>query len=446
MEVQPSFVVRNGFIDAVFDDDDDEDLARSMSDPTGGRQKRMMPLMKPDVKVPPIQEADERAEAGPAGLAEDDDDDDTPFERAQTAWSFGAPAVLSSEPARIDGEVDSDDDDDAPLQRAVTAYEHAASKVAKPPGQTLALSSLVPENEEDDDDDDASPPPDRTVTDWAYGLPMPMAGAAGYAHPKGGDVGNAGANPYMAGMPGMPFMMPGMPYMMPGMYDPSWMYQMPAAKGVGKGNDAKGQAQAQVPALGAGPPLGYTHSFHQETRNMGNISPDFRQFTKIGYEGRLSVVTESQVHTDGVQRYLVQFAGGDLSRADGVGFVFSPRLPCAKNIQRIVSIFVNQSGHICTRLFADIVREKTHIKQLQVGDWIEMAMDLEKKVATFNIWPSTATGWPAFTGRPSSTVDFPYGTKFAKMNQAGNAKPVNLSTGHLACVVKNEGVTIMLGS
>ena len=67
----------------------------------------------------------------------------------------------------------------------------------------------------------------------------------------------------------------------------------------------------------------------------------------------------------------VQFTSGELSRADGVGFVFSQRLPCAlsafcslqslrshhprapaapaapgaKNIQRIVSIFAQLPGH-----------------------------------------------------------------------------------------------------
>merc|ERR1719440_928997 len=198
-----------------------------------------------------------------------------------------------------------------------------------------------------------------------------------------------------------------------------------------------------MPDLGSGPPLGIQHSFHQETRNMGNVSPDFRHFTKVGYEGRLSVVSESRVHDDGVQRYLVQFAGGELSRADGVGFVFSPRLPCAKNIQRIVSIFVNQRGRICMRVFADIIRASTFIKPLEVGDWVELAVDLNSKVATFNVWPAGPTGWPEMMGQPASTAEFPYGTKLGKLNQA-STKQVNLTTGHLACVVKNQGVTIVL--
>merc|ERR1712190_2803 len=111
---------------------------------------------------------------------------------------------------------------------------------------------------------------------------------------------------------------------------------------------------------------GFLHSFHQETLDMGQVNPDFRMFTKVGYEGRLSVVSESQVHTNGCHRYLVQFTSGELSRADGVGFVFSPRLPCAKNIQRIVSIFVNQSGRICMRVFADIVRASAYVKPLEL--------------------------------------------------------------------------------
>merc|ERR1719181_1233315 len=123
---------------------------------------------------------------------------------------------------------------------------------------------------------------------------------------------------------------------------------------------------------------------------MGTVSQDFRTFSKVGYEGRLSVVSESRVHADGVQRFLVQFSSGDLSRADGVGFVFSPRLPCAKNIQRIVSIFVNQRGQICMRLFAEIIRASAYVKPLDIGDWVEMAIDLENKVATFNVWKPDA--------------------------------------------------------
>jgi hypothetical protein len=241
--------------------------------------------------------------------------------------------------------------------------------------------------------------------------------------------------------------------MVPSMFDQFHMYpmggydanQMLQAAEAGREESAPSDWRPALPALGTGPCLGYSHHFHQETRNMGTISEDYRQFTKVGYEGRLSVVSESQVHDNGMQRYLVQFAGGELSRADGVGFVFSPRLPCAKNIQRIVSIFVNARGRICLRVFADIVRASCFIKPLQCGDWVEMAIDLPNCVATFNVWPATSNGWPATSGRPSSTAEFQYGNKLNKLNNAGT-KPVNLSVGHLACVVKNVGVTINLGS
>lgn len=436
--MQHELVVRNTFIEVGADDDeDDEPLDRSQSDPTGGRLKTVTPLMKiSEIKVPPpIQEADERTDSGfdtgdPSTLCRtmtgdssvcsgcgnvfgsedfidcskcgrkrpdefachDDDDDNEPMCTAmtQSLWP----------------EDDEEDDDDEPLQRS-------GAPRAKP-GETVSLSSLVPE---DSSRDPAGPP--------AY------VGASG--------------------MPGLGGMM--WPYMMPpAMFDPSMMYTMMQPKGKGKGKSADGyEASAssayrpQVPALGTAPALGFTHCFHQETRNMGTITPDFRQFTKVGYEGRLSVVSESVVHDEGKQRYLVQFAGGELSRADGVGFVFSPRLPCAKNIQRIVSIFVNQRGRICMRVFADIIRASAFIKPLEIGDWVEMSIDLENKVATFNVWPPSPNGWPLMGVQPSSTAEFPYGNRLGKLNQAG-AKPVNLTTGHLACVVKNVGVTIILGS
>lgn len=191
---------------------------------------------------------------------------------------------------------------------------------------------------------------------------------------------------------------------------------------------------------------GTKHTFHQETKGMGMVRPDFRQFTKVGYEGRLSVVSESQVHQDGLQRYLVQFTAGELSRADGVGFVFSQRLPCAKNIQRIVSIFVNQRGQICMRAFAEIERAEAYVKPLELGDCVEMAVDLSQQVCTFNVWPAwSVASWPVMAGRPVSTAEFSFGSRMASLSQAAQ-KPVKLNVGHLACVVKNVGVTITLYS
>jgi len=119
-------------------------------------------------------------------------------------------------------------------------------------------------------------------------------------------------NPY--GVPAWGYM----PYAMFGGY-PGHVFPYGHPYGYPMGADAA-QAQSQsegastpsdwkppLPALGYGAPLGFLHSFHVETRDMGTVTPDFRTFTKIGYEGRLSVVSESKVHTSGVQRYLVQF-------------------------------------------------------------------------------------------------------------------------------------------
>jgi len=204
--------------------------------------------------------------------------------------------------------------------------------------------------------------------------------------------------------------------------------------------------QVPQPSMGRIPPFGNLHSFHPETRDMGEASADMRCFTKVGYEGRLSVVSESRVHNGGVQRYLVQFKSGELSRADGVGFIFSTRLPCPKNIQRIVSIFVNQRGRVCMRVFAEIARASAYVKPLELGDWVEMIVDLENRVASFNIWQLPSNSWPPHPGiEPVSSTEFRFGDKLGKMNQTG-AKAVKLHVGHLACVVKNVGVTVVIGS
>ncbi|CAE7827758.1 unnamed protein product, partial [Symbiodinium sp. CCMP2456] len=178
--------------------------------------------------------------------------------------------------------------------------------------------------------------------------------------------GYAGSLP----MPGadVPPMMPMIPVGMP-----QEGYQMPAAFGW---PDASGQMTL---APSTGPAFGLVHSFHKEVRGFGLASPDLRQFTKgQDYEGRLSVISGSEVQRGGVQKYLMQFSDGELTKADGVGFVFASRVPCAKNIQKIVSVFVNQRGRICMRVFGDILKAKKHVRALQVGDWIEMAIDLEK--------------------------------------------------------------------
>ncbi|CAE7769170.1 unnamed protein product, partial [Symbiodinium necroappetens] len=261
--------------------------------------------------------------------------------------------------------------------------------------------------------------------------------------------GYAGSLP----MPGadVPPMMPMIPVGMP-----QEGYQMPAAFGW------PGASDQMTLAPSTGPAFGLVHSFHKEVRGFGLASPDLRQFTKgQDYEGRLSVISGSEVQRGGVQKYLMQFSDGELTKADGVGFVFASRVPCAKNIQKIVSVFVNQRGRICMRVFGDILKAKKHVRALQVGDWIEMAIDLENSIATFKVWSYETVASGYMPMEPDSTAEFHYGKRLAQANQL-SAKPatppqwhtkapstevmspgieVKLNVGHFACVIQNVGVT-----
>ena len=234
------------------------------------------------------------------------------------------------------------------------------------------------------------------------------------------------------GMPMMAPMMVGMPQM--GLDYGAWADQ----------SHAEVLPKAPPQMEGQAPPFGMLHSFHKEVRGFGLASNDLRQFTKgQDYEGRLSVISGSEVQKGGVQRYLMQFSYGELTKADGIGFVFASRVPCAKNIQKIVSVFVNQRGRICMRVFGDILKAKKHVRALQVGDWVEMVVDLENSIATFKVWPyeTVASGFP----EPESIAEFNYGKRLAQAQQLAS-KPVKLNVGHFACVIQNVGVTVTMGS
>lgn len=239
------------------------------------------------------------------------------------------------------------------------------------------------------------------------------------------------------GYPSLPMPEMGMPMMAPMMVG----MQMGS-----DGLDYSWPDQSQAPnSEGQGPPFGMLHSFHKEVRGFGWASADLRQFTKgQDYEGRLSVISGSEVQRGGVQSYLMQFSYGELTKADGIGFVFASRVPCAKNIQKIVSVFVNQRGRICMRVFGDILKAKKHVRALQVGDWIEMVIDLENSIATFKVWPyeMVASGYMT---EPESVAEFHYGKRLAQAQQL-SAKPVKLNVGHFACVIQNVGVTVSMGS
>jgi len=186
-----------------------------------------------------------------------------------------------------------------------------------------------------------------------------------------------------------------------------------------------------------GPAFGNLHHFHMESRGTGELSEDCRTFTKREYQGRLSVITEAEMHSSGISRHIIQFTKGELSAADGVGFVFSRTLPCPKNIKRITSMFVNRSGRICLRGGSNVVRSNTSVSKLRVGDWIEMTVDLEKMVASFVVWPASGMC-------PSSAV-FAFGSALNDLN-IQVSRPGQPVCGYLACVVQNLGVTMAIRS
>lgn len=197
------------------------------------------------------------------------------------------------------------------------------------------------------------------------------------------------------------------------------------------------------------------HCFYEKMAQSGVLSEDARQFTKTRFDGRLSIVTENRVQGRGVHRYLMQFTEGELSSADGVGFVFSTLLPCPKNIQRIVSIFINRAGRICTRARSVIKRSDASVKRLDLGDWIELVVDLNEEVAYCTVWPED--------GSRNSRATLAFGQILSGMleedarNQGGrwdyqriqNKKIEDIDicgAGYFGCLVKNEGVTVTLGS
>jgi len=186
-----------------------------------------------------------------------------------------------------------------------------------------------------------------------------------------------------------------------------------------------------------GPWLGSTHYFHEEIHRMGMASADRREYRKAGFEGRLSVLSESHLSKSGMQLYTVRFTGGEMSVADGVGYIFSARLPSTKNIQKIVSIFVNQRGRICLRVFTEVIKFYQTVKPLEIGDYIGVAIDHENCTAAFVVWPVQG-------GRPSVAE-----CSLAALTerQIQDKALVNGGfTGHLACVVKYPGCMVRLES
>ena len=127
--------------------------------------------------------------------------------------------------------------------------------------------------------------------------------------------------------------------------------------------------------------------WHEESTTMGSLSKDGKTFTKLEFDGRLSMITNDKVFDGKVHRFMVHIESGPLSVADGFGFVFSPTLPCKKNIQKIESIFVSKKGKICSRIHNELeTLNERSIGTIEVGSLIELIVDLESLVASFTLY------------------------------------------------------------
>ncbi|CAD7922314.1 unnamed protein product [Amoebophrya sp. A25] len=177
-----------------------------------------------------------------------------------------------------------------------------------------------------------------------------------------------------------------------------------------------------------------TTTWHSEAATMGVVDAMGQFFKNQNYAGRLSALSENQVRTGGVHRYCVSFhsdpeymaqaassnkskgstsyntankgkntsssntSGGAvgsatttnscLCNADGLGFVFSDKLPCTKNIQKINSVFLNKKGVIMVRLQDELGdKRKDETNKLHIpfeeGSVVWMQVDLDRARAIF---------------------------------------------------------------
>lgn len=162
------------------------------------------------------------------------------------------------------------------------------------------------------------------------------------------------------------------------------------------------------------------------------FSEDCRSFTKRQRGHRLSLVSENQVHLQGSERYVIAFTAGELSRADGVGIIFSLRLPRSSDIQKIISVFLNRTGRICSRINQRVTRIASSLPQIEVGDILEVVNNLDMNSLTFTVWTKAGHEF---------TAAISYSEVAIAMGYEGRPVP-----GHLAVVVKNPGVSVSLFS
>ncbi|CAD7967636.1 unnamed protein product [Amoebophrya sp. A25] len=180
--------------------------------------------------------------------------------------------------------------------------------------------------------------------------------------------------------------------------------------------------------------------WHEESLRMGTLENDSQIFVKNdAYDDLLSTLSEDRIRHGGRHRYCIRFRERDyvdqvngFSMADGIGFVFSNKLPCAKNIQRIQSVFVSRKGIVCVRRKADVTRCKEFsVRPFEDRDYIWCEIDLTRGNAAFWVEGPETNG--KTNGPPKGTV-FYYGDCFPQFAQQ------KLDMGFITAVIKFQGV------
>ena len=191
------------------------------------------------------------------------------------------------------------------------------------------------------------------------------------------------------------------------------------------------------------PPIG-DHKWHDESSSMGTLSAGKKEFTKVEYDGRLSMVTESLVHREGTQRYLVYITEGPVSVADGFGFVFSASLPCKKNIQKIDSIFLNRKGRICSRSGNELeILNSSSIGMIEVGSIVEIIVNLDNLETSFALY-SPPVGVDTETLSILVRDDKTFSNWMTGSSKISMKSIVERSgrAGHFCAVLKNKHTTV----
>lgn len=201
-------------------------------------------------------------------------------------------------------------------------------------------------------------------------------------------------------------------------------------------------ASVSPQAVQFGPPLepnfSNHHAFAGQCWRSGILTLG-RRFTKVVTDRFSTVVVEDSVHFGGTVKYLVQFTHGSMSSANGVGFTFADDLKETCDIRSLTSIFLNKHGYVCFRTRNIITKLSDHVKTLEIGDWIELFVDLNYGVARFTVYPHFRDGVKSLTTN--------FAERIRGIEKAARLSPaIDLTRGCLSCVVRHASTSLTLGS